>query len=80
MERLGVCLSCHQEIPQGRFVYQLISKAGDALGMVPKTDAEHMKLIGKAMFTAANFQIFGPLIALLIVILIVLIVRKRKAA
>ena len=80
MERLGVCLSCHQEIPQGRFVYRIISLAGDRLGMVPKNDADHIKLIGKAMFIAANLQIFGPLVALLIILFIVLIVWRRKTA
>ena len=79
MERLGVCLSCHHEIPEGRFIYQIISKLGDALGMIPKTDAEHMKLIAKGMFIAANFQILGPPVALLLVILFVFLVRRRKA-
>ena len=58
---------------------QRIAQVGDALGMVPKTDAEHMKLIGKAMFIAANVQIFGPIVGLLIVILFVILIRKRKA-
>jgi hypothetical protein len=78
MERQGVCLSCHRDMPEGKFVYQIISKVGDALGMVPKTDAEHMKLIGKAMFIAANLQIFGPFVALILVILFVVLVRKRR--
>lgn len=78
MERLGVCLSCHKEIPEGRFVYQIISKVGDILDMVPKTDAEHMKLIGKAMFIAANLQIFGPLVALVIIVVFVFLIRRRK--
>ena len=80
MERQGVCLSCHQEIPRGRFVYQIIAKVGDSLGMVPKTDAEHMKLIGKAMFIAANLQIFGPFVALAIIIAFIVLIRRRKTA
>ena len=80
MERLGVCLSCHREIPEGRFIYQVISKLGDALGMVPKNDVEHMQLIAKGMFIAANVQIFGPLVALFLVILIVFLVRRKKSA
>lgn len=62
MERLGVCISCHHEIPDGRFAYKIIAKLGYTLGLVPETDADHMKLIGKAMFIAANFQIFGPIV------------------
>ena len=80
MERTGVCLSCHQEIPEGRFVYQVISKVGDALGMVPKNDAEHMKLIGRAIFLAANLEIFGPPLVLVIIILFVYLIRRRKMA
>jgi hypothetical protein len=81
MERVGVCLSCHQEIPRGRFVYRTIAKVGDYLGMIPKTDADHKKLIGKAMFIAANVQIFGPIIgALVVLLIIVLFVRRKKTA
>jgi len=80
MERLGVCLSCHQEIPEGRFVYQVIAKVGDTLGLVPKTDAEHMKLIGKAMFIAANVQIFGPILGLIVIGLFIFVIRRGKSA
>jgi len=79
MERLGVCLSCHKEIPEGRFVYQVIAKVGDTLGLVPKTDAEHMKLIGKAMFIAANVQIFGPLLGLIVIGLFIFVIRRGKS-
>jgi ascorbate-specific PTS system EIIC-type component UlaA len=77
-QRGGVCLSCHKEIPQGRFVYRAISKVGDYLGMIPKTDADHQKLIGKAMFIAANVQIFGILIAVIVILLAVVYFARRK--
>jgi len=80
MERLGVCLSCHKEIPKGRFVYQVIAKVGDTLGLVPKTDAEHMKLIGKAMFLAANVQIFGPFLGLIVIGLFIFVIRRGKSS
>ena len=81
MERVGVCLSCHQELPHGRFVYRTIAKVGEYLDMIPKTDADHKALIGKAMFIAANVQIFGPIIGTLVVLLIiVLFVRRKKSA
>ncbi len=78
MERTGVCLSCHKEIPEGRFVYRIISSLGDTLGMVPKNDADHMRLIGKAMFIAANIQIFGPVVAVIVIVAFVIVIRKRK--
>jgi hypothetical protein len=79
MERVGVCLSCHKDVPSGRFVYRVISQVGDFLDMIPKTDAEHQKLIGRAMFVAANVEIFGVLIAgIVVLILIVKFVRRRQ--
>jgi hypothetical protein len=81
MERVGVCLSCHKEIPSGRFVYRVISKIGDYLGMIPKTDAEHQKLIGRAIFIAANVEIFGGLMAAIVgLVIIVYFLRRRKKA
>jgi hypothetical protein len=81
MERVGVCLSCHEEVPRGRFVYRAIAKVGDYLGMIPKTDADHKRLIGKAMFIAANVQIFGILIGVILVLVVVVyFVRRRKPA
>jgi hypothetical protein len=82
MERVGVCLSCHKEIPSGRFVYRVLSKVGGVLGLIPKTDAEHQKLIIRAMFIAANVEVFGAFIGGLIVALLVIyfvFFRRRRA-
>ncbi len=79
MERTGVCLSCHQVIPDGAFVYRIIAKVGETLGMVPKNDAEHRRLIGRAMFVAANVEIFGIPIAILVIIGFVVLLRRKKA-
>ena len=81
MERVGVCLSCHKDLPSGNFVYRMISKAGSVLGMIPKTDAEHQKLIGRAMFVAANVEVFGTLILVVAVVAVMLylIMRKKTA-
>ena len=49
MERIGVCLSCHKDVPDGKFSYRMVSKVGSALGLVPKTDEEHQTLIGRAL-------------------------------
>ena len=78
MERVGVCLSCHVEIPTGRFVYRVISKVGSITGLIPKTDAEHRKLIGRAMFIAANVEIFGALIGVILVLIIIVYFARRK--
>jgi len=81
MERVGVCLSCHQYIPDGKFIYRVVSTIGDTLGLIPKNDQEHRKLISRAMFIAANAEIFGTLAAVIIGLALALFVirRKRKA-
>jgi hypothetical protein len=78
VERVGVCLSCHREIPSGRFVYRVISKIGSITGLIPKTDAEHQKLIGRAMFIAANVEIFGALIGVIVVLILIVFFTRRK--
>ena len=79
MERIGVCLSCHKDIPTGTLTYRVVSKVGNVLGLIPKTDAEHQKLIARAMFVAANVEIFGfPILVLVVVLGIYLVRRKRQ--
>ena len=80
MERVGVCLSCHKEIPTERFIYRVIAKIGSITGLAPKTDPAHQKLIGRAMFIAANVEIFGALIGAIVgLIVIVYFVRRKRA-
>jgi hypothetical protein len=77
---VGVCLSCHKDVPSGRLVYRIISTIGSRLGMIPKTDPEHQKLIGWAMFVAANIETFGTLAAgIIVLIVVILLVRRKKA-
>jgi hypothetical protein len=78
MERVGVCLSCHKDIPTGNFVYRLVSKAGSVLGLIPKTDADHQKLIGRALFIAAGVEVFGAIIAVLVVVAGMFYLMRRK--
>ena len=78
MERLGVCISCHREIPSGRLAFRLISKIGEVLEMTPKTDQEHQKLIGRAMFIAANVEVFGPAAAGIVAFLMILYFLLRR--
>jgi len=81
MERVGVCLSCHNEVPSGRFVYRVVSRLGNYLGLIPKTDAEHQKLIARAMFISANVEIFGTAVVgiVALVLFIYFALRRREA-
>lgn len=79
MERIGVCLSCHKDVPDGAFAYRVVSKAGSVLGLIPKTDEEHQKLIGRALYMAANVEVLGGIVfATLVVILGIYFVFRRK--
>lgn len=78
MERVGVCLSCHKDIPSGKVIYQFISKVGEVLGMIPKTDQEHKALIARAMFIAANVEIFTPIIIGMLAFVFVIYYGRRK--
>ena len=80
MERIGVCLSCHKDVPDGSFVYRAVSNVGSALGLVPKTDEEHQTLIGRALYIAATVEILGGILAatLVVVVLIYFVVRRKK--
>jgi hypothetical protein len=48
--------------------------------MAPETDADHRKLIGRAMFVAANVEIFGVLIGIIVVLMIIVYFARRKRA
>jgi len=78
MERIGVCLSCHKYVPDGKFIYRVVSTIGETLGMIPKNDQEHRKLIARAMFIAANVEIFGALAAAIIGVLLAVFIIRRK--
>ncbi len=81
MERVGICVACHQNVPTGAFAYRMLSKAGSVLGLIPATDQEHQKLIGRALYLAANVEVFGAIFAVLIVVVgMIYIIRRKKAA
>jgi len=46
--------------------------------MIPKNDQEHRKLIARAMFIAANVEIFGALAAAIIGLLLAVFIIRRK--
>ena len=62
----------------GKVIYQFISKVGGILGMIPKTDQEHKALIARAMFIAANVEVFTPIILGMIAFFVVLYFRRKK--
>jgi len=77
MERIGVCIACHQNIPDGDIFTKMITTAGDVAGFTPHTDEEHSRLLNRDIKLVVYLQILIPLI--IISVLIVIWFRKRKS-
>ncbi|MCD4665357.1 MAG: hypothetical protein K8R68_08795, partial [Bacteroidales bacterium] len=78
MERVGVCIACHQDVPDGNIFIKATAAAGELLGMVPHHDHEHMKLLNMDIKWAAMMRILFPLIIGIIIILVFVIWRYKK--
>ncbi len=65
MERVGVCIACHQDIPDGNMAMSMITTAGDKLGMVPHSDIEHSALLNSDINWAAWTRILIPIFVFL---------------
>ncbi len=78
MERVGVCIACHQDIPDGNMAMRLITTVGDIAGMKPHGTKEHMALLESDINWVAITRILAPLLVLLLIILIWIIIKQRK--
>lgn len=66
MEREGVCLACHQDIPDGSLAVSLLHHVAAYANQLPHSAKEHHSLIHKLMLLAAWIQITAaglPLLA-----------------
>lgn len=78
MERAGVCIACHQDIPDGNIQISTISLIGKFLGLTPHSDKEHSRLLNLDLNFTAIIELISPLLILFILILIFVKVRKRN--
>lgn len=78
MERIGLCLACHQDIPDRNIPVSKLTKVGDWLGLIPHTDEEHMKLLNKDLNWAAITRILIPTFGTVLIIGFFFYWRKRK--
>ena len=78
MERVGVCISCHQDLPNGDAALTMITTAGEILDMVPHSDAEHAKLLRADINWAARTRILAPVVLLVLAGMLLIIFRQRK--
>ncbi len=79
LDRRGVCLACHQEIPDQSLAVNLLHHVAEVSGQMPVTAQQHNSLLHKLLLTAAWVQAAAPAVALLVVVaLAVRFVRRRR--
>jgi hypothetical protein len=78
IERTGVCIACHQDIPDGIPSVAMLNKIGQLAGMLPETDEEHQVLTQKIMRMTARVQVFGPFLGVVVLVLMVWLYKGRR--
>ena len=59
MSRKGVCVCCHQEIPDVSLAVSLLHHVAEKGNMLLRTSAQHSGLIQKAILLAAWVQVLA---------------------
>jgi hypothetical protein len=78
MERIGVCISCHQDIPDGSLPVRAMVAAGNMFDLTPVSDKEHSTLLNKDIRFAALSRLAGPIALAALLALIFIIFRQNK--
>ncbi len=77
MDRRGVCLSCHQEIPSESLAVSLLHHTAEMTGMIPASAGEHDRLVNKIVLFSAWGQA-GALVLIPLSIIAFLAYRSRR--
>ena len=77
MERVGTCIACHQELPNGDVAVSMITSAAEFIDMVPHSDKEHATILRQDILLAAWVKILAPILLLLAIFLYFWFRRKR---
>ncbi|MHC4697327.1 MAG: multiheme c-type cytochrome [Planctomycetota bacterium] len=80
MDRRGLCLSCHQEIPTQSLAVSLAHHLGEYADALPKTHQEHSRLLHKILLFAAWGQAGGMALFILTVVALLAWLVIRRAA
>ncbi len=83
MDRSGVCLSCHKEIPDESLASSFLHHVAKYTGQLPKTPKQHSALLHKVLMTNAAAQFCLPLglaVVTLLGILWWIRIRRRRRA
>lgn len=77
MDRRGVCMSCHQVVPEGNMAVDLLHHIKEVKGKKYDTDG-HNDLVYKIVNTAAWAQLLAGLLVILLLIILILKWRKKS--
>ena len=69
IDRRGICLSCHQEIPDRSLPVSLLHHVAKYTGNLPKTTEQHNSLIHYKIFLLSGWMQVGAVIGGSIVVL-----------
>ncbi|OHB66254.1 MAG: cytochrome C [Planctomycetes bacterium RBG_13_63_9] len=78
IDRQGVCLACHQEIPDRSLAVNLLHHVAEYTGQLPKSSAQHGSLIHKIMLLSGWVQVAGGLAVPLVGLAAIVWYRRRK--
>ncbi|NOX55073.1 MAG: LPXTG cell wall anchor domain-containing protein [Planctomycetes bacterium] len=83
MDRRGICLACHQEIPDQSLAVSFLHHIAEATGQVPVRRDQHNDLVHKILLATAWGQMLAPVGGLFVALTAGIWFwrrRRRKAA
>ncbi|NOZ02603.1 MAG: cytochrome C [Deltaproteobacteria bacterium] len=80
IDRGGVCLACHQEIPRASLAVNLLHHVAAHVDALPRSDAAHADLLHKVLLTSAWAQVGGGFLGAVFLVMVWYLRRRRKRA
>jgi len=79
MDRRGICLSCHEEIPDRSLAVSFLHHVATYADALPRTNEAHAGLVNKILLISAWAQVGGGVMFPLAIVVAVLWYRKVRA-
>ena len=80
MDREGLCLACHQEIPTESLAVSILHHVAEFADALPKTSEDHAGLIHKTLLFAGWGQVAGMVLVPMAVVVGFVWRRLRRRA
>ena len=78
LNRRGVCLGCHKEIPNKSLAVSLLHHVASVTGQLPVTSKQHADLIHKIMLFSAWGQVGGAIGGIFVFLLAALLIFRKQ--